>query len=246
MIRRREAAHRAHQHHPLDAQIQDAGALRATLVDRLVATAVFADGAARDAARWIIRLAAAELVAVEGVDLVEQLGRAPCVEREEHDAEQEDDDEHAAPQRLAQGVAGDDEGATRAYRLLLGVMEQTDHAALGRFVMRAKEQLAIVRARDGALSLTTMRFHDEVRAIKDVPSADGKSAKPSKKELDAAGAFNEPIVTEIAPAQHFYPAGEEDQNFYNLNPEQPYCQRVITPKLLKLKRVFREKFKAVA
>jgi peptide-methionine (S)-S-oxide reductase len=71
-------------------------------------------------------------------------------------------------------------------------------------------------------------------------------AEAYKKELDAAGAFNEPIVTEIAPAQHFYPAGEEDQNFYNLNPEQPYCQRVITPKLLKLKRVFREKFKAVA
>ena len=82
--------------------------------------------------------------------------------------------------------AGDDEGATRAYKLLLGVMEKTDRAALGRFVMRAKEHLAIVRARDGALTLTTMRFHDEVRPAKNVPSADGKSAKPSKKELDAA------------------------------------------------------------
>ena len=82
--------------------------------------------------------------------------------------------------------AGDDDGATRAYRLLLGVMEQTDRAALGRFVMRAKEHLAIVRARDGALTLTTMRFHDEVRSTKDVPSADGKSTKPAKKELDAA------------------------------------------------------------
>ena len=41
--------------------VQDTGTLRATLIDRLVGTAVFADGAARDAARWIIRLAAAEL-----------------------------------------------------------------------------------------------------------------------------------------------------------------------------------------
>src|SRR3954454_24251165 len=82
--------------------------------------------------------------------------------------------------------AGDDEGATRAYRLLLGVMESTDNAALGRFVMRAKEYLAIVRARDGALTLTTMRFADEVRPAKDVPSADGKTTKPAKKELDAA------------------------------------------------------------
>jgi fructose/tagatose bisphosphate aldolase len=41
--------------------VLDAAALRATLIDRLVATAVFSDGAARDAARWIIRAAAAEL-----------------------------------------------------------------------------------------------------------------------------------------------------------------------------------------
>src|SRR3954464_476252 len=82
--------------------------------------------------------------------------------------------------------AGDDEGAARAYRLLLGVMEKSDRAALGRFVMRAKEHLAIVRARDGALTLTTMRFADEVRPVKDVPSAAGKSTKPAKKELAAA------------------------------------------------------------
>src|ERR687890_2402990 len=98
--------------------------------------------------------------------------------------------------------AGDDEGATRAYKLLLGVMEKTDHAALGRFVMRAKEHLAIVRARDGALTLTTMRFHDEVRSTKDVPSADGKSTKPSKQELDTAVALIEAMAEEWDPAQH--------------------------------------------
>jgi len=98
--------------------------------------------------------------------------------------------------------AGDDEGATRAYRLLLGVMEQTEHAALGRFVMRAKEQLAIVRARDGALSLTTMRFHDEVRPTKDVPNASGKSTKPAKKELDAAVALIEALGADWDPDRY--------------------------------------------
>ncbi|MFL5912871.1 MAG: Ku protein [Gaiellaceae bacterium] len=98
--------------------------------------------------------------------------------------------------------AGDDEGSTRAYRLLLGVMEQTDHAALGRFVMRAKEYLAIVRARDGALSLTTLRFHDEVRSTKDVPSASGKSTKPAKKELDAAVALIEALAGDWKPEKH--------------------------------------------
>src|SRR3954453_16348130 len=95
--------------------------------------------------------------------------------------------------------AGDDEGATRAYRLLLGVMESTDEAALGRFVMRAKEHLAIVRARDGALTLTTMIFHDEVRATKDVPSASGKSTKPAKKELDAAVELIEALAADWDP-----------------------------------------------
>jgi DNA end-binding protein Ku len=98
--------------------------------------------------------------------------------------------------------AGDDEGATRAYRLLLGVMEKSDHAALGRFVVRAKEHLAIVRARDGALSLTTMRFHDEVRATKDVPSASGKSTKPAKKELDAAVELIEALGADWDPDKY--------------------------------------------
>src|SRR4051812_18155590 len=98
--------------------------------------------------------------------------------------------------------AGDDEGATRAYKLLLGVMEKTDQAALGRFVMRAKEHLAIVRARDGALTLTTMRFHDEVRSASGVPSATGKTAKPTKKQLDAAVELIEALADDWDASKH--------------------------------------------
>src|SRR3954471_23324363 len=97
---------------------------------------------------------------------------------------------------------GGPQGPARAYRLLLGVMEQTDRAALGRFVMRAKEHLAIVRARDGALTLTTMRFHDEVRDTKDVPNASGKSTKPAKKELDAAVSLIEALADDWDPEKH--------------------------------------------
>src|SRR5947209_11269521 len=82
--------------------------------------------------------------------------------------------------------ASDDDGATRAYRLLTEVMSQTDRAALGRFVMRAKEYLAIVRARDGVLTLATMRFADEVRPRDGFETGSGKAHKPPKKALDAA------------------------------------------------------------
>lgn len=50
---------------------------------------------------------------------------------------------------------GSDDGSARAYRLLVEVMARTDRAALGRFVLRAKEYLAIVRAHEGALMLST-------------------------------------------------------------------------------------------
>ena len=79
--------------------------------------------------------------------------------------------------------AADNEGALRAYRLLLDVMSRTERAALGRFVMRTKEYLAIVRARDGVLALTTMLFHDEVRAVESVDAAAGVAVRDDEVEL---------------------------------------------------------------
>ncbi len=95
--------------------------------------------------------------------------------------------------------AGDSEGTLRAYRLLAEVMERTERIALGRFVMRTKEYLAAVRVRDGALTLTTMLFHDEVRPTKPVPTG-GK--KPSKKQLDNAVALVEQLSTEWDPERY--------------------------------------------
>ena len=98
--------------------------------------------------------------------------------------------------------SGSDDGATRAYRLLTEVMKRTDRAALGRFVMRAKEYLAIVRVRDDALTLTTMLFADEVRSIGDIDTASQKSHAPTRKQLDAAVAVIEELSTEWKPRKH--------------------------------------------
>jgi DNA end-binding protein Ku len=96
--------------------------------------------------------------------------------------------------------AADDQGALRAYRLLLEVMAQADRAALGRFVMRTKEYRAVVRARDGVLALTTMRMHDEVRSLDGVDT--GKQGKPPKKQLDTALSLIEAMTVEWDPANY--------------------------------------------
>ena len=50
----------------------------------------------------------------------------------------------------------------------------------------------------------------------------------------AAGAFEDPIVTEITAAGSFYVAEGYHQDYYRLNKRQPYCSAVIRPKLEKL------------
>ncbi len=97
--------------------------------------------------------------------------------------------------------AGDSEGTLRAYRLLVEVMGRTERAALGRFVLRTKEHLVLIRARDERLTLTTMRFHDEVRPGKDVPTPT-KRNKPVKKEIDRAVALIEALACPWDPARY--------------------------------------------
>ncbi|PJZ71467.1 peptide-methionine (S)-S-oxide reductase [Leptospira perolatii] len=46
-----------------------------------------------------------------------------------------------------------------------------------------------------------------------------KLAEASKKKLISSGKFSKPIVTEILPAENFYPAEEYHQNYYLKNPD---------------------------
>lgn len=63
-------------------------------------------------------------------------------------------------------------------------------------------------------------------------------------QLDASGAFANPIVTQILPVQEFYPAEGYHQNYFNDNPFQPYCHAVVRPKVEKFKSVFKDKLKS--
>lgn len=69
------------------------------------------------------------------------------------------------------------------------------------------------------------------------------TAQELKKKLDESGAYNSPVVTEIAPVTTFYKAEDYHQNYFNANGDQPYCQFVVAPKIEKFKKVFSDKLK---
>lgn len=71
-------------------------------------------------------------------------------------------------------------------------------------------------------------------------------AKQYMQELDASGAFDDPIVTTIEPLEKFFPAEAYHQNYFQNNPDQPYCRFLIGPKVEKLKQVFGHKLKPQA
>lgn len=72
-----------------------------------------------------------------------------------------------------------------------------------------------------------------------------EKADKYKKELNEAGAYDKPIVTEITAFEKFYPAEDYHQNYFNLNGSQPYCSFVIRPKVEKFEKVFKDKLKTV-
>ena len=67
-----------------------------------------------------------------------------------------------------------------------------------------------------------------------------QTAKEVIAELQAKRVWDAPIVTQIEPLEAFYRAEDYHQNYFARNPNQPYCQIVISPKVAK----FRQKYLA--
>jgi peptide-methionine (S)-S-oxide reductase len=68
-------------------------------------------------------------------------------------------------------------------------------------------------------------------------------AEKYKVALDKAGAWVNPIVTEILPTTKFYRAEDYHQDYYDNNPQEGYCEFIIAPKVEKFKEVFKDKLK---
>jgi peptide-methionine (S)-S-oxide reductase len=57
-------------------------------------------------------------------------------------------------------------------------------------------------------------------------------------ELTQDDAFGAPIVTELMPLAHYFPAEEYHQDFFERNPNQGYCMAVAAPKVAKFRKTF--------
>jgi DNA end-binding protein Ku len=94
-------------------------------------------------------------------------------------------------------------GAERAYSLLAKAMEASGKVAIARFVFRNKEHLAAIRTSGGVLTLTTMRFADEVVPASELEEVlPDKAPKVAKKEQQMAEQLIESLSTDFDPGAY--------------------------------------------
>ena len=95
-----------------------------------------------------------------------------------------------------------DKGAGKAYKLLLDAMDEADKVAIARVVIRSKENLVALRSHQGAITMETMLFPDEViqpDSIEELSAVDG-DVKTTKRELDMAKQLIESLSADFDPS----------------------------------------------
>lgn len=95
----------------------------------------------------------------------------------------------------------DSKGASKAYALLRDAMDKKGRVAIGRFVMRTKEHLVMVRPVDKALALHTMLFPDEIVSASDVEGLPVR-AKADPREMRMAEQLIESLTVEWDPKKY--------------------------------------------
>lgn len=91
-------------------------------------------------------------------------------------------------------------GTEKPYALLVHAMEQENKVAIARFVMRTKQYLAALRAREGKLLISTMVYADEVIPAEEVSELDGiEDIDVSERELAMAKQLIDSLSTDFDP-----------------------------------------------
>jgi DNA end-binding protein Ku len=90
--------------------------------------------------------------------------------------------------------------ARRPYVLLLRAMQETDKAALGRFVRQGAEHLCLIRPKGESLALETMFLAEDVNSQAEIEEAVGES-KVKAPELELARQVIDSLVGEFDPKE---------------------------------------------
>ncbi|MBL8382533.1 MAG: peptide-methionine (S)-S-oxide reductase MsrA [Burkholderiales bacterium] len=73
--------------------------------------------------------------------------------------------------------------------------------------------------------------------------AQAQVAREIIAEVDRAGIWGGPAVTEVVPAATFHIAENYHQEYFARNPMQPYCMFVVAPKVQKFRKAFAARLK---
>jgi DNA end-binding protein Ku len=94
---------------------------------------------------------------------------------------------------------GPDRGAEKVYSLLVKAMEDSELAAIAKFVMRDKQHLGALRIREGVITLEQLYFADEIRPIDEIKAS---KARVAQQELQMAAQLIESWTTAWKPEKY--------------------------------------------
>jgi DNA end-binding protein Ku len=93
-------------------------------------------------------------------------------------------------------------GGAKAYRLLLEAMREANKVAIGKIVIRSKQQLCALRPTGEVMALSTMLFGDEVLSPDRLDELDAiGEAEATKRELTMAQQLIDSLSAEFDPAK---------------------------------------------
>jgi len=95
-----------------------------------------------------------------------------------------------------------DKTGGKAYALLLAAMSSENKVAIGRVVLRSKEYLTAVRPLGDALTMSTMRFADEIVPRGSLEGLPGEDVEAGAKEVAMARQLIESLSTAFEPEKY--------------------------------------------
>ncbi|MBU6499354.1 MAG: peptide-methionine (S)-S-oxide reductase MsrA [Rhodospirillales bacterium] len=77
-------------------------------------------------------------------------------------------------------------------------------------------------------------------------AAQRATAQAIMAEIAASRIWDDPLVTELAPLDVFWPAEAEHRDYFKRHPYTGYCRAVVAPKVQKFRKSFADRLKASA